>query len=315
MGLRIAVHANHRAIEAHLYNLFPNVEFLRFGPDGEMHLRDLPPNCKKMSQEAVMNSNPDLAIAREGVPAYAFYEREIPTIIYLSGPPQGMIQKRRRAPWLQRAQAIVAYSKEHKALWDHPTFPPIFVCRYPIDTDVFKGYYGTVDKALMIATMRMSWWQDIEGDWKGAWLLRLMLQRGVPFQLIGFGNKEEHWKPANPYPINSEAEMVEVLALHSVYAHTGSFLCRSPLEALAVGAPVVIRQTQYSHYFQELPHGKGVFRTKGPDEFQSAVEYFLRYNHVAAEHGIRGRQRIKEFFSPEVVRAQWQEVFDYVLSL
>lgn len=303
--MRIACHASHRAMEHYLYNLLAPVEFLRYGADGQMFMRPLPENCKMLGKKEILEAKPNAAIARDGAAVEFFRENNIPTIYYLSGPPQPG-QKKRLAPYLAQCQAVTVYSDEHKALWAMPSLPPIHVCRYPIDVNIFRGYNGHIRKALMVATMPMSWWEN-KADWKGVWLFRLCLEHNLPMQLIGFNNDEPEWKAANPYPIQDEATMVHCLGNHTVYAHTGNFLCRSPLEAAAVGAPVVIRLTECSHYLDELPHGLGVYRAQTTEEFLSAITYYLSHPGGALTMGAYGRARIARYFSPAVVRQQWLE--------
>lgn len=307
MLLRVGIHANHRAIESYLFNLLSDVTFYRCGPDGEMHMREFPDNCIQMGTKEVMYQNLDVAIARNPEKVAQFRMYGIPTIYYLSGPPKPG-QKENLAPSLVRCQAIVVYSEEHRDLWYDESFPPIVVCKYPIDTEVFSGYTGEIERALMIATMPMNWWPQ-SGDWKGAWLLRRCLDEGYPFQLIGFNN-EVDYPDANPHPIQTESEMVDCLRKHRLYAHTGSFLCRSPLEAAAVGAPVVIRNTEYSHYLEELPHCEGVYRANSVEEFQTAIRIYLKNPEIARMDGAKARACIKQFFSPEIVRAQWMEALE-----
>lgn len=317
--MRVAVHANHRAIEHYLYSLFPEVLFFRSGADGEMHLRDLPPNCIHVGgKKKVIQNNPDFAIARNAGAVEWYRENGLPTLWYLSGPPQPG-QKGRRREHFQMCQALVAYSEAHRELWSDPkadpVLPPIFVAHYPIDTKVFKGYEGNIEKALMIATMHMSWWTGT--GWKGTEFFKECLDQGIPYQLIGFNNREKDgdmWDAANPYPINNEAEMVECLAAHRVYGHTGTFLCRSPLEALAVGAPVVIRHNRMSHYLDVLPHGEGVFRAISDKEYISAINYYLTHPDNAKQMGAKGRERMMAYFNPAHVREQWERAFKGVLS-
>jgi len=286
-----------------------------------MPLRPLPENCHNVkSENKVMAAKPELAITRTAGKAKFYRDHGLPTLWYLSGPPQPG-QLAHRMPYFRLCQGLVAYSEEHKKLWTPPIpdlphdFPPIYVCRYPIDTEAFKGYRGDIAKALMIATMPMHYWARIPGDWKGPWLLKICLSEGIPYQLIGFDNDYPIWEDATPRAITSEAEMVECLASHRVYGHTGTFLCRSPLEALAVGAPVVIRQTGASHYMTELPHGEGVERVPdAPGRFMEAIRYYLAHPYAAVEMGQRGRERIAEFFSPDVVKKQWTRAFEGALS-
>lgn len=305
--MNVAIHANHRAIEAYLFGLLPDVTFYRFGPDGEMHMREFPSNCIQMGTREVLSQDLDVAIARNSAKVTQFRMHGIPTIYYLSGPPKPG-HKERLAPSLIECQAIVTYSREHRDLWYDESFPPMIPCRYPIDTDVFNGYVGDVAKALMIATMPMNWWPK-PGDWKGAWLLRKCMDDGIPFQLVGFNN-EADYPEATPYPIQTEREMVRCLRQHRVYAHTGSFLCRSPLEAAAVGAPIVVRQTEFSHYLEELPSGDGVFRAEGVEAFQGCIRTYLENPVLAQADGEMARARIKEYFSPETARAQWMEALE-----
>lgn len=310
--LRVAVHANHRSIEHYLYSLFPDILFFRSGADGEMHLRELPPNCIHVGgKNKVIDNKPDFAIARNASAVEWYRENGLPTIWYLSGPPQPG-QKGRRREHFQMCQALVAYSDAHRILWSdpgaEPELPPIFVAHYPIDTKVFKGYEGNIEKALMIATMPMEWWRGT--GWKGTDFFKECLDQDVPYQLIGFNNeKDEIWDAANPYPINDEEEMVKCLAAHRVYGHTGTFLCRSPLEALAVGAPVVIRHTRMSHYLDILPHGEGVFRAISDKEFVDAVGHYMTHADEARRMGEKGRERVMAYFNPVHVREQWEKVF------
>lgn len=313
--LKVAVHANHRAIESYLYSLLPDVLFLRSGADGEMHLRDLPSNCIHLGgKQKVIDNKPDMAIARNAGAVGWYRENGLPTLWFLSGPPQGGQRERRREA-LAQCQATVAYSAEHAEFWSDPEWPQCHVCHYPIDTEVFKGYHGNTRKALMIATMHMSWWRG--SGWKGTDFFKECLDAGMPYQLIGFNNREKDgdmWDAANPYPINDEATMVDALAAHCVYGHTGSFLCRSPLEAMAVGAPVVIRHHRMGHYLAILPHNEGVYRAIGDEEYINAIDYFLDNPEAAKEMGARGRERIREYFNPTLVQAQWEEAIDACLS-
>ena len=316
MKIRIAVHASHRAMEHYVYSLLPDITFLRSGPDGKMHLRDLPSNCQNLgSREKVIAACPDMAIARSAAAFEWYREHDLPTLWYLSGPPQpGQIERRR--PYLKECQVLLAYSKEHAEQWSDPEFPEVHVCRYPIDTNVFKGYTGHIAKALMIATMKMSWWGNVPGDWKGTSFFKHLLDEGLPYQLIGFNNDEDGlWlDDTNPYPINDEGTMVECLAAHRVYGHSGTFLCRSPLEAMAVGAPVVIRQTNVSHYFEELPHGCGVWRAETESDFVETIADFLAHPDEIKEFGMLGRQAISEHFNYDLVRRQWMEAIEACLN-
>lgn len=312
--LKIAVHANHRAIEHYLYSLLPDILFLRSGADGKMHLRDMPQNCIHLGgRQKVIDNKPDMAIARNAKAVEWYREHDLPTLWFFSGPPQsGQVERRR--PYIEQCQATLAYSAAHAEFWSDPKFPICHVAHYPIDTEVFKGYEGNIEKALMIATMRMNWWRGT--GWKGTDFFKAILDDGVPYQLIGFNNDEDGdmWDAANPYPINDEATMVKCLAAHRVYGHTGSFLCRSPLEAMAVGAPVVIRHHRVSHYVGILPHDEGVFRAVSNDEFVEAVTFFLNNPDKAKAFGARGRERIKNYFSPVYVRTQWEEAIEECLS-
>lgn len=309
VGLKVGVHASHRAIEAYLYSLLDSMTFLRSGSDGEIHLRDLPRNCINLGdKKKVVENKPDVAIARTASAVEWYRENDIPTVWFLSGPPQAG-QRERRRPYLKMCQSVVAYSHEHAELWSDPEWPPVDVCYYPIDTNVFKSYSGHIEKALMIATMHMGWWES--NDWKGTRFFERCLQEGLPFQLIGFNNKEkdgDRWDKANPYPINDEQTMVRVLADHRLYAHTGIFLCRSPIEALAVGAPVVIRETPASHYLEELPHGQGVFRAQSDDQFMDAVLFYLNHPEKAQKMGYRGRDKVVRHFNLRAVQRQWTDV-------
>ena len=316
--MRVAVHANHRAIEHYLYSLFPDMLFFRSGADGEMHLRDLPPNCIHVGgKKKVIENKPDFAIARSAGAVEWYRENGLPTIWFLSGPPQPG-QKGGRREHFQMCQALVAYSDYHAELWldpeAKPALPTIYVAHYPIDTKVFKGYEGNIEKALMIATMPMEWWRGT--GWKGTDFFKQCIDDGMPYQLIGFNNDKDGdmWDAANPYPINDEAEMVECLAAHRVYGHTGTFLCRSPLEALAAGAPVVIRHNRMSHYLDILPHGQGVFRAISDAEFVAAIHFYLANPDAARADGEKGRERMMAFFAPGEVRKQWAAAFEGVLS-
>ena len=313
--LKVAVHANHRSIEHYLYSLLPDVLFLRSGADGEMHLRELPPNCINLGgRQKVIDNEPDMAIARNASAVEWYRENGLPTLWFLSGPPQVGQRERRRAA-LAQCQASVAYSAEHAEFWSDPEWPRCHVCHYPIDTEVFEGYNGDIQKALMIATMHMSWWRGT--GWKGTDFFKKCLDAGMPYQLIGFNNREKDgdmWDAADPYPINDEATMVDCLTSHRVYGHTGSFLCRSPLEAMAVGAPVVIRHSRVGHYLAILPHDEGVFRAVTNDEFVEAVTFFLNNPLRAKEFGARGRARIASYFNPRFVQTQWEEAIEACLS-
>ena len=108
--------------------------------------------------------------------------------------------------------------------------------------------------------------------------------------------------------------MVGVLAAHRVYGHTGSFLCRSPLEAMAVGAPVVIRHHRVGHYLGILPHAEGVFRAISDEEFVEAVTFFLDNPDDAKAFGAKGRECIRVHFAPSYVRMQWMEAIEACLS-
>lgn len=314
--LKIAVHANHRAIESYLYSLLPDIQFIRSGADGAMHLRDMPENCLEVGgKKKVIQQKPHMAIARSA-PAVEWYrENGLPTLWFLSGPPQPG-QKGRRRPHLKQCQAMVAYSMEHAELWSDPEFPPCYVAHYPIDTEVFGGYDGGIAKALMIATMRMGWWATAGGNWKGTEFFKQCLDMGIPYQLIGFDNEKDGdmWAAATPYAINTEAEMVACLASHRAYGHTGSFLCRSPLEALATGVPVVIRHSPAGHYLGILPHGEGVYRAVNDNEFIGALSYYLWNAEEAKKMGALGRERVREYFNPALVQTQWQAAIEGVLG-
>lgn len=315
--MRVAVHASHRAIEHYLYSLLPECTFYRSGPDGGMVLRELPENCVNLGGfKRVLANKPHVAIARDAGHVEQYREAGIPTLWYLSGPPKPA-EKNSRREYFRMCQGIVAYSDYHAELWakDETGLPRFHICHYPIDTDVFKNYDGSCRRALMIATMNMQWWAGHGGDWKGRWLLVDCLKAGIPFQLIGFNNEDdEELADANPFAIDSEDRMVGVMRQHRVYAHTGSFLCRSPLEAAAIGLPVVIRLTEYTHYLDELPHLQGVFRAFDQKEFMAAVQFFLENPEEARAFGQRGREQIKKHFSPELVHDQWLRALEGTAS-
>ena len=314
--LKVAVHANHRAIEHYLYSLLPDIQFIRSGADGAMHLRDMPDNCLEVGgKKKVIAEGPDLGIARSAEAVKWYRKNGLPTIWFLSGPPQPG-QKERRRPQLEQCQASVAYSEEHAEMWSDPKFPTCYVAHYPIDTEAFKGYEGGIKKVLMIATMRMGWWAHAGGNWKGTEFFKQCLDMGIPYQLVGFDNEKDGdmWAAANPYPINDEAAMVQCLADHRVYGHTGSFLCRSPLEALATGAPVVIRHSPVGHYLSILPHGEGVYRAVNDNEFIGALQHYLWDHEAAKKMGALGRQRVQMFFHPDFVREQWMVAIEGALN-
>lgn len=292
--MRILTQPFHRAIEHYWTRLMPEHEFLFWTPDEAasdgMPMRERGSNCRVV----------------KGLP------RKVDVVVSHTIEQWGQFRERydkvlhweHHLPYEPRTETfdpdIVVYlSGEARALW--ATGRLRYVIRHPIDTAVFNGWTGDASRALMVATMPMTWW----GKKKGADLLRTMVDSGVPYKLVGKDN-EQDWPMCQCEFVTSEERMLRLYRTVRVYGCTSPQVERAALEALAVGCPVVMRRHPFNTLVEEV--APAVRFADSDEEFRLLVMHWLEREPDLTSPRIEiQRQLIDHYFGPQHIRETWLE--------
>lgn len=293
--MRILTHPFHRAIEWYWLRLFPEHEFL-FYKEGEgeecsedMMMREHPPNHHWIHELP----DPATCIAiSHTTPWHKIFSEKYRTIHWFHHLPYD-------GSATINPEVAVYLTEEACNIWH--TGAKRVVAYHPISVFEFYGYEGTIPKALMCATMPMSWW----GDKKGYGLFKWLLGKSLPYKLVGRGN--EQFPECEPEFVTSSLRMLEIYQQYRVYGCTSPQMERSPLEALATGMPVVAIRHEYNTLKEELRGIVHYAETK--QDMLLMLRDFLTSSYSVTRSS-RQRERINKIFSPGEIRKRWQVAFE-----
>jgi len=294
--MKIATHPFHRAIEYYWLSLFPEHEFqfvassdLPSDPEG-MPIRPHPPNYHLMTTQ----KGCDFAVAHT-LAGYRYFKDKLPTIMWFHHLPYGNNE-------YGTVPVAVYLTHEAKEAWG-AGFAEV-VAYHPIDVFGYHEYVGDIPKFINVATMPMTWW----GEKKGVSTFNYLLEEGVDIKLIGSNNE-------NDYPDCEPELVVDQRRLKYMYRHLRGYTCtspqieRSPLEALATGMPVIIKEDPRNTLVEEV--GDLCYFVSTDEEFAQMCRVIL--NNDFGDNSYKNKDRIWKIFRPEQIRARWEESFDLII--
>ena len=296
--MNILTHGFHRACEYYWMGLFPEHTFLSFSNNilkwdaNGMPMRGVPKNCQRVTR---IPGKVDFAVAHTTAGYNYFTARKIPTIRWyhttrFSEDPKNETE----------AGVTVYYSHESKDSWG--IGEKKFVAYHPIDMNIFNGYVGEKPRAVMCASMPLDWWGGVKG---AAQFRKMVTEYEVPYKLVGMNN-ETPWPQCEPEFVLSEERMIEIFRSYRVYGNTAPYIPRSPLEALAVGMPVVSYLGDHTTLYEELKDA--VDWAKTDEDFKDRVMWYIE-NEPSQD--VKRREAM-EAFAPEKVKRQWEMAFEAV---
>jgi hypothetical protein len=201
---------------------------------------------------------------------------------------------------------VCYWSKEESEMWQVGT--PI-IRPHPIDITIFRGYKPTKEMAITIATRSFNSWGP---DLKGYSILKDAYKE-IPIQVIAGGEKDF---PNAMELINTEEDMIKTLQDHQVYFNCAWKLDRSPLEAMAIGLPVVDIKTEfnvYKEYFNK-ENNNIVYANDTADMINKTRELLADKNRCF-EIGVNARGTIREYWTPALSNKGWNKAFNLAIKL
>ena len=290
--MKIATHPFHRAIEYYWLSLFPEHEFqfvansdLPSDPEG-MAIRPHPPNYHLMTTQKEC----EFAVAHT-LEGYRYFKDKLPTIMWFHHLPYGNNE-------YGTVPVAVYLTHEAKNIWKSG-FTEV-VAYHPIDVYKHYEYKGDVPRFVNVATMPMTWW----GDKKGKSTFDYLLQEGVPIKLVG-ANNEEDYPDCEPELIRDQRRIKYIYGHFRGYTCTSPQIERSPLEALATGMPVIIKEDERNTLVEEV--GDLCLWVSTDKEFAHMCKAALKLD--LSKNVYECKERIYKIFRPEEIRKRWLEAF------
>lgn len=234
-------------------------------------------------------------IAREKVKACIFHVDQMP-------PSEEFAESWRNV--ISKKTITMYWSKEEAEAWNMGT-PCIH--RHPIDCNFWKGYKRTIPHAITVATRPISSWGNLV---KGYSILKQAYQC-VPIQVVAGGDPEF---PLSSPMIETEEEMRDILASHSVYFNCGWKLDRTSLEAMAIGLPVVAIKTPQNVYKDIFTNGEDIIYCNNTEEMIEKTLWLIKDGYMAMTIGKNARMMVSRHFRPITARIQWENAFNLSLE-
>jgi glycosyltransferase involved in cell wall biosynthesis len=266
--------------------------------------RPLTINTAYISVNNIPWSEVDLGIAfnYDGVKLYKSHN--VPCVFHVDQMPQPGVDDIEGRRKFTKGMVVLYWSEEEKEGWNMGI--PI-VRPHPIDTEVFKGWNPLHNKAITIASRAFRGWGP---DLKGYNILKEAYPR-VSIQVVAYDDRDF----ANAIGIHSEEDMVKALQDHWVYFNCAWKLDRSPLEAMAVGMPVIAIRKPQNAYKRVINEERNniVYANDWVDMVEKTRALLGDYER-AKSIGANGRKTIQEFFSPKLASEGWNKAFHLAIN-
>lgn len=300
--LNIVMERYHDFCEFYMYQALPDHHF--YVVDNNVKpTREFPPNAEIISWDNVPWEKIDLGYAVTYDRVEAVWQHNKPCVFHIDQVPQQWDDPKKLAKLLGNTPTCY-WSKEEAEMWN---VGYEIVRPHPIDIKDFKGYFPQKKSAITIATRAISGWGP---DLKGYNILKDAYYR-VPIQVIA---KDDQDFP-NARAIQTQEDMIKTLQEHQVYFNCAWKLDRSPLEAMAVGLPVVALRTAFNVYKDIFTEEKNnIVYAWNMQEMVQKTKELLEDQNRCYNIGIRGRDAIREHWSPLISRKGWEKAFQLAMK-
>jgi hypothetical protein len=301
--MNIVMERYHDFCEYYMYKTMPEHTFYVVDNGVEPKGRIFPSNAIITSWDKIPWDIIDCGYAVGYERVESVWKHNKPCVFHIDQVPQQWDDTKKLAELLKDTPTCY-WSEEEAEMWKVGT--PI-VRPHPIDTDIFKGYKPTKEMAITIATRAFSGWGP---DLKGFNILKDAYPE-VPIQVIA---KDDH-DFANAKVILSEEEMVKTLQDHQVYFNCAWKLDRSPLEAMAVGMPVIALRTGqnvYKKYFNE--ENNNIIYVWNTHDMITKTKQLLADKELCNIIGSNARETIRKYWDPKLSRKGWNKAFNLAIK-
>ncbi len=302
--LSICTERYHDFCEYYMYKDLPEHTFYIVDNNVEPKGRVFPKNAKITPWDQIPWDIIDVGYAVHYERVEAVWQHNKPCVFHIDQVPQQWDNPKKLAELLKDTPTCY-WSDEEAEMWQVGT--PI-VRPHPIDTNEFRGYNPTIKSAITIATRAISGWGP---DLKGFNILKNAYNQ-IPIQVIAKGDHDF----SNARSIDSEEDMIKTLQDHQVYFNCAWKLDRSPLEAMAVGEPVVALRTvfnTYKKYFNE--DNNNIIYAWNVNEMIDKTKKLLEDKEKCYEIGVNARGTIREYYNPKLSAKGWNKAFNLAIKL
>lgn len=301
--MNIVMERYHDFCEYYMYKTLPEHTFYIVDNNVEPKGRTFPSNAKITPWDKIPWDIIDCGYAVQFERVKSVWEHGKPCVFHIDQVPQQWDNVKSLAELLKDIP-VCYWSEEEAEMWKVGT--PI-VRPHPIDSSIFQGYKPTKEMGITIATRAISGWGP---DLKGYNILKDAYKE-VPIQVIAKDDQDF----GNAKVILSEEEMVRTLQDHQLYFNCAWKLDRSPLEAMAVGMPVVAIKTAYNvyrKYFNE-ENNNIVYAWNIADMITKTKE-LLADKERCREIGNNARETIKKYYDPKLSKDGWNKAFELAIK-
>lgn len=294
----------HNFCEYYMYTALPEHQFYLVDNNYPFTGRPLPPNAHITPWNDIPWDKIDVGYAVTYERVQSVRQHDKPCVFHIDQVPQQWDDPKTLAILLKDIP-VCYWSEEESKMWSVGI--PI-VRPHPIDISIFKGYNPTTKSAITIATRAFSGWGP---DVKGYNILKDAYY-AVPIQVIA---KNDQNFP-NARGIESEEDMIQTLQSHQVYFNCAWKLDRSPLEAMAVGLPVVALRTGHNVYKDLFDEKKNnIVYAWNMQEMVDKTKKLLEDKERCFEIGVNARNVIREHFDPELSKNGWNKAFNLAMKI